>query len=131
MSGLRGRVVLVTGAGRGIGRSHCQRFAEEGADVIAVDVPAAAPDLAQTAAAVQQRGVRAATALADVSDFAALAAAVDEAVGRLGRLDVLVGNAGIHPAAAPAWEITRRTGSRRWMSTSPACGTPSRRAYPT
>lgn len=106
MSGLRGRVVLVTGAARGTGRSHCERFADHGADVIAVDVPAAAADLEHTAAAVVDRGNRAATGLADVSDLAALTAAVDAAVSTLGRLDVVVANAGIHPPGAPTWEIT-------------------------
>jgi SDR family mycofactocin-dependent oxidoreductase len=112
MSGLQGRVVLVTGAGRGTGLSHCERFADEGADVIALDVPAAAPDLEQTAAAVARRGVRAATGLADVSNLAALRAAVDDAVAQLGRLDVVVANAGIHPAGAPAWEITPQSWQR-------------------
>jgi SDR family mycofactocin-dependent oxidoreductase len=106
MSGLRGRVVLVTGAARGSGRCHCERFAEEGADVIALDVPEAAGDLKRTAAAVVRRGVRAATGLADVGDFSAVAAAVDAAVAEFGRIDVVVANAGIHPADAPTWEIT-------------------------
>jgi SDR family mycofactocin-dependent oxidoreductase len=106
MSGLRGRVALVTGAARGSGRCHCERFAEEGADVIALDVPEAAGDLEQTAAGVAARGVRAATGLADVGDFGAMAAAVDAAAAELGRIDVVVANAGIHPAGAPAWEIS-------------------------
>jgi NAD(P)-dependent dehydrogenase (short-subunit alcohol dehydrogenase family) len=105
MSGLRGRVALVTGAARGSGRCHCERFAEDGADVIALDVPEAAGDLEQTAAAVAARGVRAVTGLADLGDFGAVAA-VDAAVAELGRIDVVVANAGIHPAGAPAWEIS-------------------------
>lgn len=106
MSGLRGRVVLVTGAARGSGRCHCERFAEEGADVIALDAAEAAGDLEQTAAAVAARGVRTVTGLANVGDFGAVAAAVDAAVAELGRIDVVVANAGIHPAGAPAWEIS-------------------------
>lgn len=106
MSGLHGRVVLVTGAARGTGRCHCERFADEGADVIALDAPAAAAELAETAAAVARRGVRAATGLADISDLPAVTAAVDAAVAELGPIDVVVANAGIHPAGAPTWEIT-------------------------
>ncbi|OCB30652.1 hypothetical protein A5675_18125 [Mycobacterium malmoense] len=106
MSSLSGRVALVTGAGRGTGRALCERFADEDADVIAVDVPAAAEDLEQTAAAVAQRRRRAVTGLADVSDLGALTGAVDAAVADLGRLDIVVANAGIHTTSAPTWEIT-------------------------
>ncbi|OBK48191.1 mycofactocin-coupled SDR family oxidoreductase [Mycobacterium sp. 1081908.1] len=109
MSGLRGRVALVTGAARGSGRCHCERFADLGADIIALDVPEAAADLEQAAAAVAARGVRAVTGLADVGDFGAMAAAVDAAVAELGRIDVVVANAGMHPAGAPAWEISPET----------------------
>lgn len=105
MSGLWGCVALVTGAGRGTGRAHCERLADEGADVIALDVPAAAADLEQTAAAVAQRGRHCAMGLADVSDLDALTGAVDAAVADLGRLDIIVANAGIHTASAPTWEI--------------------------
>lgn len=105
MSGLWGRVALVTGAGRGAGRAHCERLADEGADVIALDVPAAAADLEQTAAAVAQRGRHCAMGLADVSELDALTGAVDAAVADLGRLDIIVANAGIHTASAPTWEI--------------------------
>ncbi|OMB94542.1 mycofactocin-coupled SDR family oxidoreductase [Mycobacterium colombiense] len=109
MPGLRGRVALVTGAARGSGRCHCERFAEEGADVIALDAPEAADDLEQTAAAVIRRGARAATGLADVSDLGAMKAAVGTAAAELGRIDVVVANAGTHPAGAPSWEITAQS----------------------
>jgi SDR family mycofactocin-dependent oxidoreductase len=106
MSGLLDKVVMVTGAARGTGRSHCERFADEGADVIALDTPAAASDLGVTATEVEKRGRRCITGLADVCDLDALAAAVDAGVAELGRLDVIVANAGIHTAGAPAWELT-------------------------
>jgi SDR family mycofactocin-dependent oxidoreductase len=109
MSGLSGRVALVTGAARGSGRCHCERFADEGAEVIALDAPETADDLEQTAAAVARRGVRVATALADVGDFSAVTAAVDAAVAEFGRIDVVVANAGIHPAEAPTWEISAQS----------------------
>lgn len=99
-------MALVTGAGRGTGRCHCERLADEGADIIALDVPAAGADLEQTAAAVVQRGGRVATGLADVSDFTALTAAVDVGVAAMGCLDVVVANAGIHMVGAPTWEIS-------------------------
>ncbi|MFP1153650.1 mycofactocin-coupled SDR family oxidoreductase [Mycobacterium sherrisii] len=113
MTGLSDRVALVTGAGRGTGRAHCERFADEGADVIALDMPATAADLEQTAAAVAQRRRRAVTGLADVGDLSALTRAVDAAVAELGRLDIVVANAGIHTAQAPTWEIT----ARDWQQT--------------
>jgi SDR family mycofactocin-dependent oxidoreductase len=105
MTGLLDKVVVVTGAARGTGRAHCERFADEGADVIALDVPAAAEELRDTAREVETRGRRCATGLADVSDLATLTAAIDIGVAELGRLDVVVANAGIHILGAPSWEL--------------------------
>lgn len=112
MSGLLNKVVVVTGAGRGTGRTHCERFADEGADVIALDIDSAVTDLGVTAAEVEKRGRRCVTGVADVSDLDALRAAVDAGVAELGRLDVVVANAGIHLAGAPTWELTQEAWGR-------------------
>ncbi|ORA15489.1 mycofactocin-coupled SDR family oxidoreductase [Mycobacterium arosiense] len=105
MTGLLGKVVVVTGAAKGTGRVHCERFADEGADVIALDAPAAADELRDTARGVEARGRRCATGLADVSELEAMTAAVDTGVAELGRLDVVVANAGVHLPGAPSWEL--------------------------
>jgi SDR family mycofactocin-dependent oxidoreductase len=106
MSGLRDKVVVVTGAARGMGRAHCERFAAEGADVIAIDMPAASDELRETATQVEKRGRRCMAAMADVVDLTALSAAVEAGVAELGPLDVIVANAGIYPPGAPTWELT-------------------------
>ncbi|OBJ59335.1 mycofactocin-coupled SDR family oxidoreductase [Mycobacterium asiaticum] len=100
-----GKVAFVTGAARGQGRSHAVRLAQEGADIIAVDIcrgfdnspaPAASPeDLAETADLVKGLDRRVVTAEVDVRDYEALKAAVDSGVEQLGRLDIVVANAGI------------------------------------
>jgi (+)-trans-carveol dehydrogenase len=100
-----GKVAFITGAARGQGRAHAVRLAEEGADVIAVDIckpiesvqiPLSTPeDLAQTADLVKARNRRIYTAEVDVRDYDALKAAVDTGVEQLGRLDIIVANAGI------------------------------------
>ncbi|ORW31593.1 3-ketoacyl-ACP reductase [Mycobacterium paraense] len=105
MGRMDGKVAFVTGAARGQGRSHAVRLAQEGADIIAVDIcrkfeasPAdgATPeDLDETAGLVKNAGGRVVTAEVDVRDFDALRAAVDSGVEQLGRLDVIVANAGI------------------------------------
>jgi len=110
-----GKVALVTGAARGQGRSHAVRLAEEGADVIAVDLcrqiatvpyPMSTPgDLAETAKLVAATGRRVVTAQADVRDLDGLRTAVDDAVARLGRLDIVAANAGIHSGGIPSWEM--------------------------
>ncbi|MCG7607237.1 MULTISPECIES: mycofactocin-coupled SDR family oxidoreductase [Mycobacterium] len=103
---VEGKVALVTGAARGQGRSHALRLAQEGADIIAVDVcrpvtdtsaiPASTPDdLAETADLVKGLDRRIVTAELDVRDFAALKEAVESGVEQLGRLDIVVANAGI------------------------------------
>jgi (+)-trans-carveol dehydrogenase len=105
---LEGKVAFVTGAARGQGRSHAVRLAEEGADIIAVDIcgpirpgvdtaiPAATPqDLAETADMVKGFNRRIVTAEVDVRDFDAVKAAVDSGVEQLGGLDIIVANAGI------------------------------------
>ncbi|MEZ0384136.1 mycofactocin-coupled SDR family oxidoreductase [Mycobacterium sp. pW045] len=103
---VEGKVALITGAARGQGRSHAVRLAQEGADIIAVDVcarissskeiPAATPDdLAETADLVKGLDRRIVTAQVDVRDFDALKAAVDSGVEQLGRLDIIAANAGI------------------------------------
>lgn len=105
MTGLLGKVVVVTGAAKGTGRVHCERFADEGADVIALDAEAAADELRSTAMEVESRGRRCATGVADVSELEAMTAAIDAGVAELGRLDVVVANAGVHLPGAPAWEL--------------------------
>jgi SDR family mycofactocin-dependent oxidoreductase len=105
MTGLLDKVVVVTGAARGTGRVHCERFADEGADVIALDATTAAGELRDTARQVENRGRRCAPVLADVSDLGAMTAAVDGGIAELGRLDVIVANAGIHLPGAPSWEL--------------------------
>jgi SDR family mycofactocin-dependent oxidoreductase len=105
MTGLLDKVVVVTGAAKGTGRVHCQRFADEGADVIALDVAALADELADTAREVESRGRRCVAGFADVSDLAAVTSAVDRGVAEFGRLDVVIANAGIHVPGGPSWEL--------------------------
>lgn len=103
---LEGKVALVTGAARGLGRSHAVRLAEEGADIIVIDLcapvstvdtyPAATQeDLKETIRQVEVLGRRIVATVADVREHAALKASVDAAVDELGGLDVAVANAGI------------------------------------
>jgi SDR family mycofactocin-dependent oxidoreductase len=114
---LDGTVALVTGAGRGQGRSHAVRLAEEGADIAAVDICAnlgaaipyplaTAADLGQTAEAVRAAGRRCVTCQADVRDFDAMQGAVKQAVAALGRLDTVVANAGVI-SSGKAWELSQ------------------------
>jgi 3-oxoacyl-[acyl-carrier protein] reductase len=90
---LQGKVALVTGAARGIGRSIAELLADEGADVAVCDLNA--EWLAETVAAIQGKGRRAAAFAADVSQAAPVEAVVEGTVKALGRLDLLVNNAGI------------------------------------
>jgi len=102
---VEGKVAFITGAGRGQGCAHAVRLAQEGADIIAVDIckqiesvaiPLSTPeDLAETADLVKGHNRRIYTAEVDVRDYAALKAAVDAGVEQLGRLDIIVANAGI------------------------------------
>ena len=103
---VEGKVAFITGAARGQGRSHAVRLAQEGADIIAVDIcqpvssnteipPATSDDLAETAGLIKGLNRRAVTFEVDVRNYAALKAAVDNGVEQLGRLDIVCANAGI------------------------------------
>ena len=106
---LQDKVVFITGAARGQGRAHAVRFAEEGADVIAVDVcdqiasvayPMATPqDLEETVRLVEKTGRRIVAEQGDVRDRDRLAEIVAKGVDEFGRLDFVIANAGILPAA--------------------------------
>src|SRR6266545_2558256 len=95
---LDGKVAVVSGAARGQGRSHCVRLAEEGADIIAMDICrqietvsyplATSDDLQETVRLVENLGRRILATQTDVRDGKAVTAAVDEGVGALGRLDI-------------------------------------------
>jgi SDR family mycofactocin-dependent oxidoreductase len=127
MGKLDGKVAFITGAGRGQGRSHAVRLAEEGADIIAVDIckdePALAyslateEDLEVTAKLVADTGRRIVTHQADVRDIVGLRTAFDEGVAELGSIDIVIANAGVvffgqaevHDDADDlAWEIATR-----------------------
>jgi SDR family mycofactocin-dependent oxidoreductase len=107
-----GKVAFITGAARGQGRSHAVRFAEEGADIIAVDLcgqidsvayPMATPeDLAETVKLVEKTGRRIVAEQADVRDLDRLEDVVAKGVTEFGRIDYVLANAGILPAAGEA-----------------------------
>ncbi|GAA4770297.1 mycofactocin-coupled SDR family oxidoreductase [Actinomycetospora chibensis] len=117
---MEGKVVLVTGAARGQGRAHAVRLAQEGADIIAVDLcagidtvvgkypPATREDLDQTVVEVEKLDRRVVARVADVRDQAALDEAVAAGVAELGRLDGVVANAGI-ASYGRAWELDEAT----------------------
>ncbi|KAK1185377.1 mycofactocin-coupled SDR family oxidoreductase [Streptomyces sp. NBS 14/10] len=102
---VEGKVAFITGAARGQGRSHAIRLAEEGADIIAVDVceqlegvrfaMSTPEDLEETVNQVQKLGRRIHAVRADVRDHDALKAAVDDGVAQFGRLDIVCANAGL------------------------------------
>jgi SDR family mycofactocin-dependent oxidoreductase len=109
-----GKVAFITGAARGQGRSHALRLAEEGAEIIAVDicrpietVPYELPtpdDLAETAKLVEDLDRRIVAREADVRDLGQLQAAVQEGISEFGHIDVVCANAGIG-TVAPAMEM--------------------------
>lgn len=101
--GMRGRVALITGAGRGMGQAIARRLAADGADVAIADV-----DVASAEAVATSIGAGAMPVFADVRSWASIEAAVDEVESRLGPIDALVNNAGISRVARsedlpPAW----------------------------
>jgi (+)-trans-carveol dehydrogenase len=112
-----GKVAFITGAARGQGREHAVRLAEEGADIIGVDVcadiegvgypGATEADLDETAALVEKSGRRIVTAKADVRDANSLTAALEQGVAQVGPIDIVVANAGISGTPAPAAMIER------------------------
>jgi SDR family mycofactocin-dependent oxidoreductase len=118
MGRVEGKVALITGAARGQGRSHALRLAEEGADIIAVDLcapvdtcpypMATAEDLAETAALVEKAGRRVLARHADVRDLPALRQAVADGIRELGRLDIVSAGAGIG-SFGWSWELSEDT----------------------
>jgi len=111
---LEGKVAFITGAARGQGRAHAVRMAEEGADIIAIDIcrqiesnpyPLSTPeDLAETEQQVKALGRRIVAQQADVRERHELRAAIAEGVRQFGRLDIVVANAGILPMHPEKWD---------------------------
>jgi (+)-trans-carveol dehydrogenase len=111
MKRVQGKIALVTGAARGQGRSHALRLAEEGADIIALDlcrqidsVPyplATSADLDETVHLIETLGRHVYAAEVDVRDHGGLQAAVSAGVEQLGGLDIAVANAGIMSFGSP------------------------------
>ena len=105
MGTLDGKVAFISGIARGQGRSHALRLASEGADIIGIDIchdiasmdyPNATPaDLAETTKLIEQLDRRVITSEADVRDAGAVRHAIDAGVAELGRLDIVLSNAGI------------------------------------
>lgn len=117
MGRVDGKVAFITGAARSQGRSHAVRLAEEGADIVAVDicrqidtVPyplATAEDLAETARLIEKHGRRVVTVEADVRDGAAMQDAVRAGLEAFGHIDIVSANAGIW-SVNPTWELTQQ-----------------------
>ena len=122
MDRVAGKVALITGAGFGQGRSHAVRLAEEGADIVAIDLAApydaaahpqyaaaTAADLEETRSLVEKTGRHCVTAVADVRDLAALRAAADAGRAEFGHIDVVCANAGLITFHASSLDIPEET----------------------
>jgi SDR family mycofactocin-dependent oxidoreductase len=104
LTGLEGKVAFITGAARGQGRAHAVRLAREGADILGVDIcapiesmdypNASKDDLDETVALVEAEGRKMIGLVADVRDRKALGRAFDEGMAALGRVDIVIANAG-------------------------------------
>lgn len=115
MGRVEGKVAFITGAARGQGRNHALRLAQEGADIIAVDlceqigsVPYDMPtseDLEETVRLVEDADRRIHASKADVRDPDGLRAALEQGVAEFGPLDIVLANAGIFSVAGPIAEI--------------------------
>jgi len=111
-----GKVVFITGAARGQGRSHALTFAEEGADLALVDICEDIPviryplgtaeQLEETARRCRELGAKVFTAAADVRDDTSTEAAVRDALAELGRIDILINNAGTSSPAGPTHALS-------------------------
>jgi SDR family mycofactocin-dependent oxidoreductase len=118
----QGKVAFITGAARGQGRAEALRLAAEGADIIALDICEDLPtttyagstpeDLAETARLVEQLDRRIVTIQADTRDFDRMKSTLESAVSELGRLDVVIANAGM-TSGARTWEID----AAHWQAT--------------
>ncbi|HEY9266211.1 MAG TPA: acetoin reductase [Mycobacterium sp.] len=108
---LNGKVALVTGGGRGIGRGIALRLARDGADIALVDVHSETIDV--VAAEIAEIGCKTTTIVADVSDRDQVFAAVDYAASTLGGLDIMVNNAGI-ALVGPIADVTPQEAERVW-----------------
>jgi len=117
---LEGKVAFITGAGRGQGRSHALRLADEGADIIALDICADAvetvsyglatrADLEETVALIEAKGSRAIAGEADVRDLGQVQKVVDAGLGEFGRIDVICANAGIG-----SWSVSYEMSEQVW-----------------
>ncbi len=125
MRRVEGKVALITGAARGQGRSHAVRLAEEGADIIGLDLPpatavnsaaypmAGGDDFAETVRLVEDRGGRIIACTADVRDHAQVSAAVAAGIEEFGRIDIVAANASILGSGEFVWEIP----DQRWEDT--------------
>jgi SDR family mycofactocin-dependent oxidoreductase len=112
---VEGKVAFITGAARGQGRSHALRLAQEGADIIAVDLLEEIPgapyagatqaDLDETVRQIEALDRRIVASKADVRDFTSLKTALDAGVAELGRLDIVSANAGISTQMVPSDEL--------------------------
>lgn len=118
MGSLEGKVAFITGAGRGQGRSHALRLADEGADIVALDICAddvssvgyplaTSVDLDETVAQVKARGRRALAGVADVRDLGQVQKVVDAGLAEFGRVDIVCANAGIGSWSV-SWEMTEQ-----------------------
>ena len=116
MGRLDGRVGLITGAARGQGRSHAVNFAEEGADLVLLDIGKDIPEsdyklgsneqLEATAERCRELGRRVVTVLCDVRDHEAVDEATASAVAEIGKIDVLINNAGISSPTGAIHELS-------------------------
>lgn len=118
MGRVEGKVAFVTGAARGMGRAHAVRLAEEGADIIACDLPSdhrpyttfgyrmsTDEDVAETVRLVESLGRRIHFGRADIRDRSQLRSVVDAGLEQFGRLDIVVANAGGDSPGGPSWEM--------------------------